>query len=249
MTAATVNWEIYEQLRTLDISDESIPDAAIASQKFRLGQAASWARWGETRHDLAPITAHSREEFQALAPLTTAVVILGLNWGGTEAGPDIIDWQTFHTKGHAGDLRLSRSLPQAFEKIPHTPGEPAPAPYMTDVFKLVPTPDGAKLRQKIQADYGTHDHVTRCAELLKTELDICTRGNEGIPPLLITLGIRAYKWLIGTEPGSAPIVQVIQSVFGGRRPTIAKIHHSSASKPDAERTTQLIAALSNHSFM
>lgn len=211
-----------EQLRKFDISDDSIPDAAIAGRKFRLGQAASWAHWGETRHDLAPITARTRDEFQKLAPLTTAVVILGVNWGGTEAASVIKDWQNLHTEGHPGDLRLSKSLPAAFENIPHVPGEHTPAPYMTDVFKLVPTRDGAALQQQIKADAESHDHVARCAALLKNELELCTQGHGGIPPLLVALGGHAYEWLTGTKPGSAPIVGAVKSVFSFRRPRIEK---------------------------
>lgn len=240
-----VSWEIYEELRTLDISDASIPDPDIASRTFRLGQAASWARWGTTRHDLTPITANNEAEFRGLAPLTTAVVLFGVNWGGGEAASDIEDWRNFHTEGHTGDLRLSKSLPLALETIPHEPGEPAPAPYMTDVFKLVPTRDGTALQKQIKADYVSHDHVARCAELLKVELDICTRGNDGTPPLLVALGMHAYEWLTGKKIGSLPIAEAVRSVFGSKEPRIAKINHASASKPDEERTAQLAQILTN----
>lgn len=71
---------------------------------------------------LTPITANTEVEFCELAPLTTAVVLFGVNWGGSEAANDIEDWRNFHTKGHAGDLRLSKPLPPALEAIPHETG-------------------------------------------------------------------------------------------------------------------------------
>lgn len=240
MPATTVTWEIYKELRSLDISDSSIPDADIAGRTFRLGQAVSWARWGATRNDLTPITANTQAEFCELAPLTTAVVLFGVNWGGSEAASDIEDWRNFHTIGHAGDLRLSKSLPPALEAIPHETGSLAPAPYMTDVFKLVPTRDGTALQKQIKADKPMHDHVARCAALLRVELEICTRGNNGTPPLLVALGGHAYDWLTGEKPGSRPIMDAVASVFGSEVPRIAKINHASASRPDPERTAQLI---------
>lgn len=249
MLATTVSWEIYEELRTLDISDTSIPDVAIAQRKFRLGQAASWARWGgDITHDLAPITANNEDEFQSLAPMTTSVVFLGVNWGGTEAAKEIKDWQNFHTQGVGGDTRLMKSLPAALDKIPHEQGVAAPAPYMTDVFKLVPTRDAEDLKKKIEDDakYHNHDHVQRCADLLQAELEICTRGNNGVPPLLIALGGAAYDWLSGKENGSGPIVKVLDTLYGDKSYTIEKIYHGAASRPDEARTEQLITIINNY---
>ncbi|WKD61690.1 hypothetical protein CCICO_08385 [Corynebacterium ciconiae DSM 44920] len=246
MSATSVSWEIYEELRALDISDASIPDADIAGRKFRLGQAASWARWGTTRDDLAPITASSEKEFSGLAPLTTALVLFGVNWGGSDVACDIEDWRNFHTAKHAGDLRLSRSLPAALETIPREHGELTPAPYMTDVFKLVPTRDGTALQKRIKADKASHDHVVRCAELLEVELEICMRGNNDTAPLLVALGGHAYDWLTGKKRGSGPIEQVVRSLFAGEEPRIAKINHASASRADTERTAQLSKILANN---
>ncbi|MDO5031923.1 hypothetical protein [Corynebacterium sp.] len=246
MAIWTVSWEIYEELRTLDISDPSIPDPTIASRKFRLGQATSWARWGRSQQDRTQITARNEAEFHALAPLTTSVVLLGVNWGATLPDEEVQDWHNFHTAGHAGDARLSKSIPPALDALPHDSGQSAPAPYMTDVFKLVPTRNGVELQRQIAADAGVHDHVARCAELLRRELAICTRGNGGVPPLLVALGGHAYEWLTGKKRTSGPIADVVASVFGGDTPRIAKINHASASRPDAERTAQLITALHEH---
>ncbi|MGV3103841.1 uracil-DNA glycosylase family protein [Rothia sp. 32237D007AR] len=246
MLATTVSWEIYEELRTLDISDTSIPDVAIAQRKFRLGQAASWARWGDTRHDLSPITAANEDEFQSLAPMTTSVVFLGVNWGGTEAAKEIKDWQNFHTEKHSGDLRLMKSLPAALDEIPHKQGVAAPAPYMTDVFKLVPTRTVKNLNEKIEDDAKDHDHVQRCADLLQAELEICTRGNNGVPPLLIALGNDAFDWLSGEENESGPFVKALSSVYRNTPCRIEKIIHASARRPDAQRTEQLISIFKKH---
>ncbi|MCS4535800.1 uracil-DNA glycosylase family protein [Corynebacterium sp. HS2168-gen11] len=241
-----MSWDIYEELRTLDISDSSIPDDDISSRQFRLGQAASWARWGATRHDLTSITADNHVEFQTLAPLTTSVVFLGVNWGGTKAADQLPDWRNFHTERHKGDKRLSKSLPPALECIPHDPQILAPAPYMTDVFKLIPTVDGSSLEKKISHDAAQHDHIQRCAQLLEAELDICTRGNHGIPPLLIALGNHAYDWLTGQKRGSDPIVNAVANVCGVHKPRIMKIYHGSASKPDDLRTEKLISVLQDN---
>ncbi|MEJ5921797.1 hypothetical protein [Bifidobacterium thermophilum] len=242
MLATTVSWEIHEELRTLDISDTSISDVAIAQRKFRLGQAASWARWGNTTYDLAPITADNEDEFQSLAPMTTSVVFLGLNWGGTEVGKDIKDWQNFHAERHGGDTRLKKSLPAALDEIPHEQGVAAPAPYMTDVFKLAPTRDAKDLKKKAKED---HNLVQRCADLLQTELEICTRGNNGVPPLLIAFGNAAYYWLSGEGNGRAPFASALSRVYGDT-PRIEKIIHGAAPRPNAMRTEQLISIFKKH---
>lgn len=114
---------------------------------------------------------------------------------------------------------------------------------MTDVFKLVPTRDGTAPQKQIKADKPMHDHVARCAALLRVELEICTRGNSGTPPLLVALGGHAYDGLTGKKPGSRPIMDAVASVFGSEVPRIAKINHASASRPDPERTAQLIKIL------
>ena len=235
MLATTVSWEIYEELRTLDISDTSISDVAIVQRKFRLGQAASWARWGNTRHDLAPITADNEDEFQSLAPMTTSVVFLGLNWGGTEVGKEIKDWQNFHTKGSKGDLRLMKSLPAALDEIPHEKGVAAPAPYMTDVFKLAPTRTAKDLKKKTKED---HNLVQRCAGLLQAELEICTRGHNGVPPLLIAFGNAAYGWLSDKD---GPFASALSRVYRDTPCRIEKIIHAVAPKPNTVRTEQLIS--------
>lgn len=246
MYATSVIWETYKELRTLEISDPTIPDAALAGQRFRLGQAASWARWGDTRDDLRPITARSEAQFRHLGPLTTAIIFLGLNWGGTQAPRETKDWQNFHATGHAGDLRLSTSLPPALQGIPRAPGTPAPAPYMTDVFKLVPTRNGTALQRQLAADAAVHNHVARCAALLEAELALCTRSNGGTPPLLVALGAHAYGWLTGVKRRSGPITQAVAEGCGGRRPRIVRINHASAARPNAERTRQLAAAIEDN---
>ncbi|MCI6206873.1 MAG: hypothetical protein SPK00_06515 [Corynebacterium glucuronolyticum] len=60
----------------------------------------------------------------------TSIVLFAINWGGTHAPEHCADWQNFHTKGQRGDCTLRNSIGGIVDK----------APYMTDVFKLVPTP-------------------------------------------------------------------------------------------------------------
>ena len=73
------SFETYTALRDMDISH---PDIAGA---WRLGQMASWSRWGTTTGDLEPITAHSQEGFDQLQPLTTRVILFAINLGGRES--------------------------------------------------------------------------------------------------------------------------------------------------------------------
>lgn len=216
---STLNWDVYNRLRTLDISDSTIPDPEIAHRTFRLGQAASWARWGENTYDLSPITATTPEQFENLKPLTTSIVLFAINWGGTHAPEHFADWQNFHTKGHRGDSTLRNSIGGIVDK----------APYMTDVFKLVPTPRAADLDKKIRADARLgHNHVQRCANILRQELQLCTEGNGGRPPVLVAMGKAAFEWLSG------PFAQVIESAPVERMP-----HYTCGAGSNAARARAL----------
>lgn len=154
-----------------------------------------------TTDDLAPISASDEQEFDRLAPLTTAVVLLAINWGGEAAPDDPTFWTNFHTRGHRGDGTLKNSVRLAMSEV--SGGDPAgaarmAAPYLTDVFKLVPTPTSARLDDRIRSDLARGvDHVARCADALEEELTICSRGTDGRPPLLVGMGSAATRWLRG----------------------------------------------------
>lgn len=173
---------------------------------------ASWSRWGAATGDLAPITAHSQEEFDQLEPFTTRVILFAINLGGTAIKPDLEDWRNFHTKGHRGDKSLWNSVD---EGIKRASGEDRiPALYMTDVFKLVPTEKASKLNKQVRDDFKQGiDHVGRCAAILRDELTICKEGAGGQAPTLIGMGKEAFEWLSGAKKDQR-LADVVDEVLG-----------------------------------
>jgi hypothetical protein len=198
------SFETYTALRDKDISDPLLGS-------WRLGQMASWSRWGAISGDLAPITAHSQEEFDQIEPLTTRVILFAINLGGTAIKPNLEDWRNFHTKGHSGDGTLKNSIAMATD---FPGGDKIPALYMTDVFKLVPTKTAKNLDRKVELDLAQGiDHVERCAAILRDELRICMDGAGGQPPTLVAMGAEAFKWLTATEKDER-IARVVDEVLG-----------------------------------
>lgn len=226
MTFPHASYETYAALRDMDISDPLLGS-------WRLGQMASWSRWGATTGDLAPITAHSREEFDQLQPLTTSVILFGVNLGGTSIKPDLEDWRNFHTVNHGGDAKLMESLRRAKSKS--SGWDEVPAFYMSDVFKLIPTKDGGELGEQITEDLETGiDHVGRCAAILREELEICMAGAGGQAPTLVAMGGYALGWLTGAKnvtKNDMRIADVVDEVLGdGASKRVRLIPHGTSSK-------------------
>lgn len=235
------SFETYTALRDMDISHPDItpPDEG---GRWRLGQMASWGRWGAATGDLAPITAHSSESFDQLEPFTTSVVLFGINLGGDKIANALEDWRNFHTVSHAGDAKLKESLRMA--KIETPEWHRIPAFYMSDVFKLIPTKDGVKLGEQITADLDKGiDHVDRCAAILREELKICMDGAGGQAPTLVAMGGFAFKWLSGAKKDKR-IANVVDEVLGdGARKRVLLMPHGTSSTDYPARVAALNSIL------
>jgi hypothetical protein len=220
------SFETYTALRDMDITDPDIDGS------WRLGQMASWSRWGTTTGDLAPITADSKDSFDQLEPFTTSVILFGVNLGGDKITDGLENWRNFHTENHSGDTKLSISLGMAKNEM--TGGDRIPAFYMGDVFKLIPTKNGATLSEQITADLDKGiDHVGRCAAILRDELRICMQGAGGQAPTLVAMGGYAFGWLTGAKKVAKKdkrIADVVDEVLGdGASKRVQLIPHGTSS--------------------
>ena len=237
MTFPPASFETYTALRDMDISHPDVDGG------WRLGQMASWARWGEATADLAPITASTEDEFNRLQPFTTRVILFAINLGGTAITPDLEDWRNFHTKGHGGDTSLKKSVALAMDLVPG--GDTIPALYMTDVFKLIPTETAGDLDRKIKDDLAQGiDHVERCAAILRDELKICMDGAGGQAPTLVAMGGAALKWLTG-DTEDKRIARVVDEVLGdGASKRVREMpHYTNGVGSNEKRAAALQSAL------
>jgi hypothetical protein len=235
------SFDTYTALRDMDISHPDIapPDGG---GRWRLGQMASWLRYGAATGDLAPITAHSQEDFDQLEPLTTSVILFGINLGGDEIVDNLEDWRNFHTVNHGGDAKLMESLRRARSKS--SGWDEVPAFYMSDVFKLIPTKHGAALDERITADLDNGiDHVDRCAAILRDELTICMEGAGGQAPTLVAMGDYAFRWLSGARRDKRLADVVDEVLGGGTRKRVRLIPHGTSSKDYDERVAAFNALL------
>lgn len=223
------SFETYAALRDMDISDPLLGS-------WRLGQMASWSRWGTNTQDLTPITADSEEEFDQLEPFTTSVILFAINLGGEAIADGLEDWRNFHT--HRGDSSLSKSV--AMAKALTSGGDQIPALYMSDVFKLIPTPDGAELQDQITDDLEQGiDHVERCAAILRDELKICMDGAGGQAPTLVAMGNWAFDWLTGATKDKR-IARVVDEVLGdGASQRVRKMPHYVFTASNEKRAAAL----------
>lgn len=215
-TLPGLSYDAYVELREHDITNDKLDP-----NEWRLGQASSWAHWGtcgaasritaENRHlssatsaaglkatiaDLTRIAHTDRAGFEASPyPLTPSVALLGLNFAGSSLDPTSADFAPFH---HPGPTSTDHFLRASVELAAFDAGLPAeyPAPYITDVFKLAPTPYGPDLARAF--DGRSHPAIENGLAVLSFELEVLTRANHGRPPLLIALGDHAHNWLSGT---------------------------------------------------
>jgi hypothetical protein len=224
------SFETYTALRDMDISHPDIDGS------WRLGQMTSWSRWGTTTGDLAPITADSKDSFDRLEPFTTSVILFAINLGGEAIADGLEDWRNFHT--HRGDTSLSKSVAMAKARTPG--GDQIPALYMSDVFKLIPTPDGAKLKDQITDDLDQGiDHVERCAAILRDELKICMDGAGGQAPTLVAMGGWAFDWLTGATKDKR-IARVVDEVLGdGASQRVRRMPHYVFTASNEKRAAAL----------
>ncbi|GAA1566527.1 hypothetical protein [Leucobacter aridicollis] len=216
MPTLSIPFSIYQGLRDLSLTH---PEYA---NLWRMGQIASWSRWGVTTQELAPITADNEADFTALEPFSTGVVFFGINMGGTDIPSTIPDWANFHN--HGPDTTLSKSFAESLRRF----STPIPAFYMTDVFKLVATPNAQDLESKIKSDMEVGvDHVARCAEILKEELRLCLAGTGGQPPVLVGMGKAAHDWLTGAHRSrDRRIADAVDLVLGdGAHQRVIRMHH------------------------
>jgi hypothetical protein len=245
MTFPHASYETYAALRDMDISHPDITPSDH-EDSWRLGHMASWLRYGAVTGDLAPITANSKEDFDQLEPLTTSVILFGVNLGGKAIAKNLEDWRNFHTVNHNGDTKLKESLRMAKSKS--SGWDDVPAFYMSDVFKLIPTKTGGELGEQITADLETGiDHVDRCAAILREELEICMAGAGGQAPTLVAMGDYAFGWLTGAKgvtKGDTRIAAVVDEVLGdGARKRVRQIPHGTSSKTYDERVAAFNALL------
>lgn len=241
---APASYETYRRLRDLDLSHPAVAGA------WRLGHVASWARWGTTTHDLAPITAASPEEFRQLPPLTTSVVLLAINWGGNAPPVDPTFWTNFHTRGHRGDGTLKNSVRLAMSTL-DTGQDQVAAPYLTDVFKLVPTPTSARLDDRIEEDLARGvDHVARCATALEHELTLCREGAGGRAPILVGMGGAATRWLRGEAADRRMADSVDRALGGGAHLGVRRMdHYTFGVGSNVSRAAVVAAALRDASTL
>jgi hypothetical protein len=235
-------YRTYVTLRDLDVRLDPLSDIG------RLGQMASWARWGATTSDLAPITAAIPKDFDGLEPLTTSVVLFGINWGGDGPPAAPKDWTNFHTRGHGGDGCLKNSVQMAYKTLEGGIG--LPAAYMTDVFKQVPTQNAAKPRARVKSQsHKGIDHVGRCAEVLREELNVCLEGAGGDAPMLVAMGQEAYSWLTGTSTKQGPtdgrIAAAVDRALGDGAHQFVELmpHYTQGTSTNVERSRALAAVL------
>lgn len=193
MALQPVDYATYAALRDLDLSHPDVDATAPppdGTDTWVLGHASSWARWSNTTDDVAAITAHSPDEFESLEPLTTSVVVLTTNQAAdSPAGARI--WGAFH---HDDDITVADSVRRTYERT-----GPIPAPYLTDIFKLLPAPTTELDSQIEQERDQNRDHVGRCAQILQQELSLCVDGSDGTTPTLVAVGGAAYTWLSGRD--------------------------------------------------
>lgn len=201
MTISTVDWDTYQAFRDLKISDPDVT-AALAARGanepvggWTLGHVSSWGRWGTPEDLCQPIRADSEQEFSGLAPLTTSIMFLSLNWGGEKPPIDAPMWGNFHAHGHGGDTRLAKGFRSAMQATGFTA-----APYMSDVFKLIPSPRATDLTRIIREEESAgRDPIGRCIRLLHTEFTMCRDANNGVAPMIVAIGNDAYQWLTGKD--------------------------------------------------
>lgn len=231
MTFPHAGYDVYSHLRDLDTTHPE-----VEGDGWRLGHTASWARWGSTTDDLAPISASNPEQFADLTPLTTSIVLFGLTWAEPTLPENPTHWQNFHRAGHRPDDLLAESIGSGYRTVlgPHSP-----VAYMTDVFKLLPAPDAAALETMLDRELAHgRDHVARCAELLKVEMDICRSGAWRRKPVLVAMGDAAFDWLTGAR--DPRIADALDASLGyGAHRTVTKLPQdafpssSAAAEPGA----------------
>lgn len=238
-----LDFEHYSLLRDMDISSEDIDQ-----NSWRLGQMASWSRWGAKTGDLCPITADDQSRFtQVLGPFSTQVVFFAINLGGKAIAPDLPDWRNFHTPGHRGDGTLKNT----FARVEAELDLQLPAFYMTDVFKLVPTDDSSALDVKIRKDFRDYkiDHVERCARILRQELQICQDGAHGRPLTLVAMGDAAFGWLSGRDKDGKlkkdqRIAHAVDDVLGtGASKNVVRMDHYTFGSGTHESRTEVLVPL------
>ena len=234
-----VAYETYAALRDHDISHRDVDGG-----RWQLGHVASWARWGLPGDLVGPITASSREDFAGLAPLTTSIVLFGINWGGESPPVDPPLWQNFHTPGHTGDGALRNSVRDAYAAVL---GEDAPAAYMSDVFKLIPTPNASELTRTIRRELAAdRHHVSRCATLLEWELGMCRDGAQGVPLVIVGMGAAAFNWLSGRVKDQRIAMAVDAALGTGAHQRVRRMpHYSFGSATREQRTSALADILRN----
>ncbi|WP_334138371.1 hypothetical protein [Corynebacterium variabile] len=252
MPISHVTWDVYTSLRDYPISHPDVraaltargPNAGEPEDGWRLGHATSWGRWGPGGNLTAPITATSPALFSDLAPLTTSVVLFAVNWGGRRVPAAPVTWQNFHTPGHTGDCFLGRSVEEAMDRTGLTA-----APYMSDVFKLIPTPTAADLLKTIRdEELAGRDPVGRCAELLRHELCVCTEANGGVAPVVVGLGKAAFGWLSGSQSYHRkrpnPIAEVVGDLLrtDPAKSVLEAPHYTFGAGAGGELVTALSAA-------
>lgn len=253
------DYDTYVALR-----DHDITNPRLDPHEWRLGQASSWAHWGpagaapritaENRAlpsatsaaglkasiaDLSRLSHADRAEFESSSyPLTPSVVLLGLNFAGTSLEPGSGDFFPFH---HPGATSTDHFLRASVELAVFDAGfpDPYPAPYVTDVFKLAPTPFGPDL---VRAFGGQpHPAIDHGLAVLRFELETLTRANHGQPPILIALGNHAHDWLSGRAKHSDSR-QFRALVEGIEAPLHKAIHYANVGRVSA-RASQIEVAL------
>ena len=114
-----------------------------ASRNFT--NAASWALWGNSVHDLDVF----KDENEPWGNLRKDVVLLGGNFGSLDAGfPALETFENFHYlnpktgKPSSGDSKLRNQLT----------GGPVAGAFMSDVIKYSPTPYSGDLLKRLKLD-------------------------------------------------------------------------------------------------
>lgn len=224
-----------------DLREVTVGNAEVGTTT--LDQVSSWAVYPSGDDDHAPT---DQELLQSR--LTTSVVLMGANWGSNGAEVALLDqepWANFHTDPTPDKKRFPhRTLRRVIGGFDNSPGLPdLQGCYMSDVVKLVSTPDARGLRETLMTNPAEAD---RCAHELRQELEILAKYSGSGSLAIIACGYEAYRLLLGgrwSDVGTYPpvLAETVEDVTG--RPAehcvrYARHYSDAISRPDLQESLQ-----------
>lgn len=172
--------KILQDIRQVDVSSDG--------QSGSLAKIASWALWPDPAEDVVPDDLRLAND-----GVRMDVMLIGANWGSNHSHMRALlhepDWANFHSDPtkHRGP-RPHRKLGRAFAADRDLRTDLGGA-YMTDLFKMVPTPNTSKLTTTLKK---RSDLVSNSSTVFKQEL-LVIRSVTKEPPLIIAMGVGTYR--------------------------------------------------------